>query len=432
MVNKTGNCKPKNFKLLRKSLNIPVVLILLGTILSSCEPVKDDNKTAELVELELELGGSVFSTIINGSLVTLTRDLPSGTMQVKVSKVVMLPNCTSSLKPGDMINVASGTTAITISNTKSKQESDYVLTLSVKQYSSVVEENGLLKTSGNRIVNKNGIPVSFAGNSFFWSNTGWGGERFFNESAVAWLKLDWETTIVRAVLGVDENGGYLLDKDANKERVKKVIDAAISNGMYVIIDFHSHHAEDHLPEAIEFFTEMATLYGTYDNIIYEIYNEPLKISWPNVLKPYAEAVIQAIRAVDPDNMIIVGTPEWSQQVDKPAADPITISDNIAYTLHFYTVYHKQWLRDRATAALNSGIALFVTEWGSLGYTQNDPEATLWMDWCRENKISHCNWAVNDKSEEWSIINPGASSTGGWQELTEAGYLARRFVRGWNY
>jgi hypothetical protein len=175
---------------------------------------------------------------------------------------------------------------------------------------------------------------------------------------------------------------------------------------------------------------MATLYGNYDNVIYEIYNEPLDISWSSTLKPYAEAVISAIREIDPDNMIVVGTPEWSQQVDKPASDPITISTNIAYSLHFYSVYHKQWLRDRATAALNSGIALFVTEWGSLGYTQTDPEAELWMEWCRTNKISHCNWAVNDKSEEWSVVKPGAPVSGGWLELTEAGYLARDIIRGW--
>ncbi|MEE3188816.1 MAG: cellulase family glycosylhydrolase, partial [Candidatus Neomarinimicrobiota bacterium] len=106
--------------------------------------------------------------------------------------------------------------------------------------------------------------------------------------------------------------------------------------------------------------------------------------------------------------------------------------NIAYTLHFYTVHHQQWLRDRATAALNAGIAVFVTEWGSIGYSTVDPEADKWMTWCFDNKISHCNWAVNDKEEEWSILVPGASTTGGWSDddLTDAGKLARNIIRNW--
>ena len=128
----------------------------------------------------------------------------------------------------------------------------------------------------------------------------------------------------------------------------------------------------------------------------------------------------------------MGTPEWSQRVDLAAADPITGYSNIAYTLHFYTVYHQQWLRDRASAALESGIALFVTEWGSIGYSLVDPEANEWMTWCFKNNISHCNWAVNDKEEEWSILIPGASTIGGWSddELTKAGKLARNIIRNW--
>ena len=180
------------------------------------------------------------------------------------------------------------------------------------------------------------------------------------------------------------------------------------------------------------FSRKWQLYGEYDNVIYELYNEPLDISWSNTIKPYALAVISAIRAIDPDNLIVVGTPVWSQRVDLAAADPITGYSNIAYTLHFYTVHHQQWLRDRASAALESGIALFVTEWGSIGYSLVDPEANEWMTWCFTNKISHCNWAVNDKEEEWSILIPGASTTGGWSDddLTKAGKLARNIIRNW--
>ena len=296
----------------------------------------------------------------------------------------------------------------------------------------LIDVHGLLEVNGNKIVNKNNEPVSLAGNSFFWSNDGWGGEKYYNSEVVSWLKEDWNTSIVRASMGVEDPGGYLDNKTANKDRVKIIIDAAIQEGIYVIVDWHSHHAEDYVDEAIIFFEEIASLYGDNDNVIYEIYNEPLDISWSETIKPYAISVISAIRAIDPDNLIVVGTPEWSQRIDLAAADPILGFPNIAYTLHFYTVYHHQWLRDRASAALDDGIAIFVSEWGSIGYSIVDTEANNWMTWCFTNKIIHCNWAVNDKEEEWSILVPGASTNGNWNDndLTEAGKLAKNIILNW--
>ncbi len=302
----------------------------------------------------------------------------------------------------------------------------------VQPDSTLVQKHGRLRIDQNKIVDKNNQPICLAGNSFFWSNDNWGGEKFYTPEVVSWLKIDWNTKIVRASMGVEDPGGYLDNKISNKNRVKTIVDAAINEGIYVIIDWHSHHAEDYTNEAVLFFKEMATIYGEYNNIIYEIYNEPLDISWSEIIKPYAIEVISMIRSIDPNNIIVVGTPEWSQRVDLAAADPIEGYSNIAYTLHFYTIYHHQWLRDRASAALDDGIAIFITEWGSIGYTQIDSEANKWMNWCFANKISHVNWAVNDKEEEWSIIIPGASTTGNWtdNELTDAGKLAKNIIKNW--
>ena len=296
----------------------------------------------------------------------------------------------------------------------------------------LVGQHGRLQVFGNQIVNKFGNPMSLAGNSFFWSNDGWGGERFYKSEVVSWLKEDWKTAIVRAAMGVEDPGGYLDNKDGNKNRIKVIVDSAIEQGIYVIIDWHSHHAEDYENEAIEFFQEMATLYGEYDHVIYELYNEPLDISWSNTIKPYALAVTSAIRSIDPDNLIVIGTPEWSQRIDLAAADPIVEYTNIAYSLHFYTAFHHQWLRDRASTALESGIPIFVTEWGSVGYSLVDTEANDWMNWCFTNKIIHCNWSINDKEEEWSILIPGANTNGNWQEseLTQAGKLAKNIISNW--
>ena len=87
-----------------------------------------------------------------------------------------------------------------------------------------------------------------------------------------------------------------------------------------------------------------------------------------VLKPYHEASSTRFAQHDPDNIVIVGTRNWSQQVAEAAANPIKRS-NVAYTLHFYANTHGQWLRDDAQKALNSGAALFVTEYGTTDATR---------------------------------------------------------------
>mgnify|MGYP001603422998 CR=1 FL=1 len=128
-----------------------------------------------------------------------------------------------------------------------------------------------LSVNGNKIL-AGGQPASFAGNSLFWSNNGWGGEKYYNADAVRWLKNDWGSTLVRAAMGVDEGGGYIQDPVGNKNKVKAVVDAAIANDMYVIIDWHSHHAESYRNQSIAFFQEMARTYGGRNQGMDEMYN----------------------------------------------------------------------------------------------------------------------------------------------------------------
>ncbi|HEX8609742.1 MAG TPA: cellulase family glycosylhydrolase [Telluria sp.] len=293
-----------------------------------------------------------------------------------------------------------------------------------------------LSVSGNQVL-VGGKPGSISGSSMYWSNTEWPGARFYNAGAVGWLKDDWKARLVRAAMGVEDDGGYIEFPAANKARVKAVVDAAIARDMYVIIDWHSHYAFRHQNEAIAFFQEMARTYGNNKHVIYEIYNEPKDdVTWDANVKPYAQAVIAAIRAIDPDNLIIVGSPHWSQDADVASRNPITGYANIAYTLHFYAGTHFQGLRDKAATAMNNGLALFVTEWGSVNADGNGGvnygETNAWIDFMKKHNISNANWALDDAPEGSASLIAGASSTGGWAnwDLTESGKQARETVRNW--
>jgi endoglucanase len=292
----------------------------------------------------------------------------------------------------------------------------------------IVDMYGYLKVRGNQIVNEDGKPVALRGMSFFWSQ--WMG-KYYNYNCVKWLRDDWKCTIVRAALGVSPDG-YLANRDIEKEKVKTVIDACLDLGIYVIVDWHSHNAHKETSEAIEFFKEIATLYGDKPNIIYEIYNEPEKVSWKEIIKPYADSVICAIRKIDPDNIIVVGTPVFSADVDVAANDPIEY-ENIAYALHFYAATHKEWLRTKAINAMDKGIALFVTEFGTCASNGDGAidyeEMNLWFDFMDRYKISWCNWSIADKKESASALNENAKIKGRWSdaELTESGKLVRAAI-----
>jgi endoglucanase len=302
--------------------------------------------------------------------------------------------------------------------------------VSAQRDASPVARYGQLAVRGNRIVDKDGKPVTLRGMSFFWSQ--WMGQ-YYTRETVKWLRDDWRCTLVRAAMGV-ESGGYLQNPEREKQRIIAVVDAAIALGLYVIIDWHDHKAHQHTAQAQAFFAEMAQRYGKSPNVIYEIYNEPLNdASWAKDIKPYSEAVIRTIRQHDPDNLIICGSRTWSQRVDEASQDPLQ-GTNIAYSLHFYAATHKESLREIARKALNNGVALMVTEFGlseASGNGKLDLEETRkWWQFLDENHISWCNWSIADKQEASAALKPGASATGGWPDdkLTPSGAFVRDELR----
>jgi endoglucanase len=294
----------------------------------------------------------------------------------------------------------------------------------------IVDKHGQLSVQGNKIVDKNGDPVALHGMCLYWSQ--WKGQ-FYNYDCIQWLRDNWKCTVVRASMGV-ESGGYLTNPETEKTKIMTVINACIDLGIYVIIDWHDHYAQRHRDQSIAFFEEMASTYNGIPNIIYEIYNEPWgSVSWADSVKPYADSVAKHIRAIDSVNLILVGSPNWSQDVDVAANNPLAYK-NIAYTLHFYAATHKQWLRNKATTALNRGAALFVSECGTTESNGtgiiDSAETSTWMQFMTAGKISWCNWSIADLTETSAALKPGASADGWWldSDISISGLLIRRKLR----
>lgn len=295
-----------------------------------------------------------------------------------------------------------------------------------------VKRHGHLTVVGTQLMDEHNKLVVLRGMSYGWHNW-W--PRFYNAETVKWLAKDWKCTVVRAAMGVEPKGAYLDNPKEAKEEIEAVVDGAIKAGIYVIIDWHSHHIR--LKEAKEFFKEMATKYGKYPNMIYELFNEPDdKQRWDSV-KAYSIELISTIRAIDPDNIILVGSPHWDQDIHLVMTDPIPNVFNVMYTMHFYAGTHRQWLRDRCDAALNKGIPIFISESAGMEASGDgaidDKEWTTWIDWAEQHKISWLTWSVSDKDETCSVLKKSASSTGGWKDndLKESGIKTRALLRKYN-
>jgi endoglucanase len=280
-----------------------------------------------------------------------------------------------------------------------------------------VELHGRLHVDGTRLADEAGEPVQLKGVSSMWLN--WEADGYAEDpTALRWMRNNWHLTVVRASMGVEPAGAYLSDPEKSLAQVDQIVANAVAAGVYVILDWHDHHAHQHEDQAVAFFAGMAKKYGDLPNVLFEPFNEPMDVDWPTIAL-YHEAVVKAIRGAGAEGVIILGTPTWSQDVDVAADAPVK-GENLAYTLHFYSCTHTGWLRQKADAALALGAPLFVTEWGATsadGGTDGQvclEEASAWHEWMNGHGVSWAVWKLDNCAQDATcLLVPDAPSNGGW-------------------
>lgn len=290
-----------------------------------------------------------------------------------------------------------------------------------------VSYNGNLKVDGTSLVNQYNEKIQLRGISTHgiqWFS------KFANKEIMQQLK-DWGSNVFRIAMYTEENG--YISNNSLKDKVKEIVEYAKDLDMYVIIDWHilsDNNPNNHKDEAIKFFDEMANLYKDTPNVIFEICNEPNGgTTWSDV-KSYAIDIISIIRKYS-NNIIIVGTPTWSQDVDIASQDKID-GTNIMYALHFYSGTHKEELRNRVDTALNNGIAIFVSEFGVSDASGNGgvylDEATKWLDYLNSKNISWVNWSLSDKNETSALLLPGTENDISDEHLSESGKFIKEQIK----
>ena len=310
----------------------------------------------------------------------------------------------------------------------------FIALLVTSAFAGPVSHFGALKVCGNNICGEKtgtSTPVFFKGPSLFWSDGA--GSPFYKQEIVDWFVDNMQIGVIRAAMAIRYYGnntetvnkpngvfGYYFDAATQKNLIKSVIDAAIANDIYVIVDWHSHNAHDETSLATTFFRELATEYPGVPNIIWEVYNEPVSASNAQITT-HANSIITALRNAGNNNLVLVGSPNYSKAPRAQAGNfgNTAASKNVAFTFHFYAASHSftndgDGIKSSTQGARTDGYAVFGTEWGAVNYDGNGSVSTTesnnWTNWMDQNKVSNCMWNASAVDEGSSMFTTGTNTS----------------------
>jgi endoglucanase len=282
----------------------------------------------------------------------------------------------------------------------------------------------------------------------------------------------------------DPGGNY-------KSRLKQVVDRATSEGFYVILDLHLTAPDDALhmvngvkvqcaeaqnpvadaDHSVAFWTDLATAYKTYPNVLFELFNEPYINQWGGFsgnawqalrdgaqLGAYVpqytatthmwqsagmQAMLNAIRATGATNVILEGGLDYSASLDQwmtyKATDPL---NQLAAVWHAYPAFgyawgtdcytHPGWCDDRAwtsaDAILAANYPVIVTEFGdqNTAGTVGAPFVSALLPKLDSRGISYVGWTftVSGEADNILIKDNNGTPTDGYGVYTKSHYLCR--------
>ena len=295
-----------------------------------------------------------------------------------------------------------------------------------------------LHVEGNQIKDPNGNVVVLRGVAMIdlGATESWEGgvramiDRLTKADDTQGSSLGWHPSVVRlAVYPTDSDFDSPIQYQANPEAyyqnvLRPAVDYAKQKGLYAIVDWH--HIDDttkHVDTTNAFWADIAPRFKNDPNVLFELFNEPINAgSWPSV-RTDMQSFYNTVRVGAPDNLVLVGTPNWCQVVGPTALQPIE-GTNIVYVAHMYP---QHW----ANASLRTQIAtaaaahpVFLSEWGFQSGANAILDGTIssygapfkqfvedyrlsWTAWCASN-----NWGPPMFNADYSL-RVGEGEMGGF-------------------
>ncbi|MBQ9766378.1 MAG: glycoside hydrolase family 5 protein [Lachnospiraceae bacterium] len=402
---------------MKKSVGLMLACMMLATMISGCRRQVNVEAVESLTTKPTEATATIEPTNVEPTIDEITSGEATEMTTTEEGNVETVTTETATTE-------APTTETVTTETPTTEAPTTEVVNTETTTAGNTITESGLgfygaLNVRDGRLVDSNGNPVLLRGISTMGLQ--WYGQ-YVSKETLEFLKNTSGMNVIRLAMYTAE-GGYC-HKDANgKTELEALIDkgvqAAIELDMYVIIDWHilsDGNPNTYKEEAKTFLNKMSKKYAGFDNVIYEICNEPNGGTGWNDIKAYANEVIPVIRNNDSDAIVLVGTPTWSQEIDKAMADPLAF-DNVMYTLHFYADTHRDYLRERLRTALEANIPVFISEFGicdaSGNGSINESEADKWDALMDEYGLSWCIWNLSNKNEASALIASWCNKLYGW-------------------
>jgi len=126
-------------------------------------------------------------------------------------------------------------------------------------------------------------------------------------------------------------------------RIKQVVDSALNNGLYAIINMHHHEALYENPEAqkdrfVAQWKHISEFFKNYpDSLLFELMNEPHGNLTPEKWNEFYPEVLDSIRIDNPERIVLIGTPEYGGLGGLPYLE-IPDDENIILTVHYYNPF----------------------------------------------------------------------------------------------
>jgi endoglucanase len=272
---------------------------------------------------------------------------------------------------------------------------------------------------------------------------------------------DWHPRIIRLPVQPLDIGGHnaggippvpAFDKSQLDSYLKKhlrpAVDYCAERGVYCIVDYHRHrgNSEDHKytsdamdAELTMFWETIAPEFAEDSHVLYEVYNEPIApfqgryepgvdvsptddkaIETWRTWKEAAQPWVDTIREHAPQNLILIGSPRWTQWTYQAQRDEFD-GENLAYTGHVYAHPNLRPL-SKFFGTPAEEVPVFMTEfgWGQYGadwlkgtaekegeqFTDlfESYENIHWQVWCFDSKWSPAmldhDWTVNSYGDFW--------------------------------
>ena len=352
------------------------------------------------------------------------------------------------------------------------------LSISVKGNTFVDGSGKVVQLRG---VNVSGLEFVLMGT---WTTDPWGGQT--GTTVPQWSTIaSWGANVVRLPLNerswlgttCTNTDGSTLNPDpagVYKSTVAAAVTAAQAAGMYVILDLHwtapgnfCPHAQDimaNTDNSVAFWTSVAQTFKGNPGVMFELFNEPMLWSESSLMFDTAETqtmspaggpattdswtsagmntLLAAVRATGATNVVLVGGQNFSSDLSQwLTSKPVDPLNQYAAVWHAYPTYgstygtaawdlpnYGQAAYDSASAILNAGIPVIITEFGDHNATGSvgAPFASNLLPWADTNGVSYLGWTWDDWSGSDYILIKDAAGTpsDGYGVYVKQHYLCR--------